>query len=136
MQQLKLSDPFARDNLHVFPSDKQKFGDTFFMDVNKTRELLENKTITDTLEDYDNVNYNQTLRAKRLRAPVIVSDEDSHVKSIKQIEDFPYSILVSSTDKDLQVVEEEPMSLWTEESKTIIVQSTGATRIVVPKEVK
>ena len=131
-----ICDPFARDNLHVFPSDKQKFGDTFFMDVNKTRELLENKTITDTLEDYDNVNYNQTLRAKRLRAPVIVSDEDSHVKSIKQLEDFPYSILVSSTDKDLQIVEEEPMSLWTKESKTIIVQSTGATRIVVPKEVK
>ena len=126
-----ICDPFARDNLHVFPSDKQKFGDTFFMDVNKTRELLESMK---TLEDYEKVNYNQTLRAKRLRAPVIVVENDTHIEAVKDITDFPYAVLVSETDKDIQVVDEEPMSLWSEESKNIIVTSTGGTRIIAPKE--
>ena len=30
-----ICDPFAREQLHVFPSDKQKFGDTFLINVNK-----------------------------------------------------------------------------------------------------
>jgi len=43
---------------------------------------------------------------------------------------------VSETDEDIQVVDEAPMSLWSAESKNIIVQSTGGTRIIVPREVK
>ena len=128
-----ICDPFARDQLHVFPSNKQKFGDTFFMDVNKTRELLADMN---TLEDYEKVNYNQTLRATRLRPPVIVVEDDTHVEAVKKIEDFPYAVLVSETDKDITVVDEEPMALWTPESKNIIVTSTGGTRIIVPKEAK
>ena len=128
-----ICDPFARDQLHVFPSNKQKFGDTFFIDVNKTRELIDDM---ESLEDYEKINYNQTLRTQRLRAPVIVSKRDTHTKSLKDIDEFPYVTLVSKTDEDIQVVDEEPMSLWTAESKNIIVQSTGATRIIVPREVK
>ena len=33
-----ICDPFAREQLHVFPSDEQKFGDTFLVDVNKLKE--------------------------------------------------------------------------------------------------
>jgi len=128
-----ICDPFARDQLHVFPSSKQKFGDTFFIDVNKTRELIDNM---ESLEDYEKINYNQTLRTQRLRAPVIVSKSDTHTKTLKDIDEFPYVTLVSKTDEDIQVVDEEPMSLWTADSKNIIVQSTGATRIIVPREVK
>jgi hypothetical protein len=128
-----ICDPFARDQLHVFPSNKQKFGDTFFIDVNKTRELLGSMK---TLEDYEKVNYNQTLRATRLRPPVIIVEDDTHVDAVKQIEDFPYAVLVSETDKDISVADEEPMALWSAESKNIIVTSTGGTRIIVPKEAK
>ena len=128
-----ICDPFARDQLHVFPSNKQKFGDTFFIDVNKTREIIGEMK---SLEDYEKINYNQTLRTQRLRAPVIVSKSDTHTKTVKEIDNFPYAVLVSETDEDIQVVDEEPMSLWTAESKNIIVQSTGATRIIVPREVK
>ena len=128
-----ICDPFARDQLHVFPSSKQKFGDTFFIDVNKTRELIGDMT---SLEDYEKINYNQTLRTQRLRAPVIVSKSDTHTKSVKDIDNFPYAVIVSETDEDIQVVDETPMSLWSAESKNIIVQSTGGTRIIVPREVK
>ena len=36
-----ICDPFARDQLHVFPSDLQDYGDTFFVDVNKAKAVLE-----------------------------------------------------------------------------------------------
>ena len=128
-----ICDPFARDQLHVFPSDKQKFGDTFFIDVNKTREIIDDM---ESLEDYEKINYNQTLRTQRLRAPVIVSEGDTHTKTVKEIDNFPYAVLVSETDKDIQVIDEEPMSLWSQEKKNIIVTSIGGTRLIVPREVK
>jgi hypothetical protein len=128
-----ICDPFAREQLHVFPSDKQKFGDTFLVNVNKLRELI---TDMESLGDYEKINYNQHQRAKRLSAPVIVSEGDTHVSSINAEFDFPYATFVSSTDKDIQVIDTEPMSLWSPETKNIIITSTGGTRITVPKEAK
>jgi hypothetical protein len=128
-----ICDPFAREQLHVFPSDKQKFGDTFLVNVNKLRELI---TDMESLGDYEKINYNQHQRAKRLSAPVIVTEGDTHVSSIDAEFDFPYATFVSSTDKDIQAIDTEPMSLWSPETKNIIITSTGGTRITVPKEAK
>jgi len=127
-----LCDPFARDQLHVFPSEQQKFGDTFFIDVNKTRTVLESIT---SLEDYEKINFNQTMRASRVKEPTIIVSEDSHINAINVDTDFPYVILVSETDKDI-VTTYEPMNLWSPRSKNIIVTSEGATKIVVPREAK
>jgi len=128
-----ICDPFAKDQLHVFPSDRQKFGDTFLIDVNKLRELIEDMNI---LEDYVKVNYNQSLRAKRLPAPVIVTEGDTHVSSINTQFDFPYAVFTTSDNKEIAIDDIEPMSLWTPESKNIQITSVGGTRIVVPKEAK
>jgi hypothetical protein len=43
---------------------------------------------------------------------------------------------LSEDNKDLQVTDEEPISLWSSDTKNIVITSTGGTRIVVPKEVK
>jgi hypothetical protein len=128
-----ISDPFAKDQLHVFPSGKQKFGDTFFIDVNKTREIIDEMQ---TLEDYHKVNYNGTIKAARLPEPVIITSDDTHVDAIKLVDGFPYATLITSDNVNVQAGELEPMSLWSPESKNIIMTSTGATRIVVPKEAK
>jgi len=125
-------DPFSRDNLHVFPSEKQKFGDTFFVDVNKLRELISS---VELLENYK-VNYNQAQRATRLPAPVVVVNEDTHSNAVNYLQDFPYTVLVSEDNKDIDTVEVEPMSLWDPSSKNIIVTSVGATKIIVPTEIK
>jgi len=127
-----ICDPFARDNLHVFPSDKQKFGDTFFVDVNKLRETL--KEITD-LEEFNKINYNQYQRVKRLTPPTIVTN-DTHVNSVSIDFDFPYSVFVTEDNKDINVNDVEPISLWSLEKKNILITTTGATRIIVPKEIK
>jgi len=128
-----ICDPFAREQLHVFPSDKQKFGDTFLINVNKLRELISEMNV---LEDYNKVNYNQHQRAKRLPSPIIITEGDTHVSSIDTNFDFPYATFVTIDNKDIQVIDSEPMSLWDIESKTIQVTSVGGTRIVVPKEIK
>ena len=127
-----ICDPYAKDQLHVFPSDKQKFGDTFLIDVNKLRSLIEDM---DMLEDYEKINYNQHQRVKRLPAPTIISG-DTHCDSIQQEFDFPYAIFKTNDNKDLNVVDNEPMNLWAPNTKNIIVTSTGGSRIIVPKEAK
>jgi hypothetical protein len=126
-------DPFAKEQLHVFPSDKQKFGDTFLVDVNKLRALIADMSM---LEDYEKINYNQHQRAKRLPAPKITSLDDTHFKDARQQFDFPYAILTTYDNIDLREVDYEPMSLWTPDSKNVIITSTGATRVVVPQEAK
>lgn len=125
-------DPFSRDNLHVFPSGKQKFGDTFFIDVNNARELIAE---LEQLEHFTKVNYNNTVKAERLPEPVIVISDDTHTNSVNKITDFPYATFITSDNVGIDKVEVEPMNLWSPETKNIYVTSTGSTRIVVPKEI-
>jgi hypothetical protein len=127
-------DPFAKENLHVFPSNGQKFGDTFLLDVNKTKEII---GTLELLQQYDKVNYNQTLRARRLNPPTITTTGDSHVNSINTKFDFPYAVFVTEDNKDIiTIADNEPMNLWAPNTKNITITSTGGTRIIVPKEAK
>jgi hypothetical protein len=128
-----ICDPYAKDQLHVFPSDKQKFGDTFLIDVNKFKSLVDDMIM---MEDYEKVNYNQHQRVKRLPAPVIITKEDTHVTNIHTDFDWPYATFVTEDNKDLDVHDNEPISLWTPDTKNILITSTGASRIIVPREAK
>lgn len=126
-------DPFAREQLHVFPSGKQKFGDTFFLDVNKAKTLIEDISL---LEEYNKVNYNSSMRVQRLNEPVIVTNDDTLVEAAKHIEGYPYAVLITEDNKLIDTVETEPMNLWSPETKTVLVTSTGGSRIIVPREAK
>ncbi len=128
-----ICDPYAKDQLHVFPSDKQKFGDTFLIDVNKFRKLIDDMIM---LEDYEKVNYNQHQRVKRLPAPVIITESDTHVDNIHAEFNWPYATFVTQDNNEINVLDPEPISLWTPDTKTILITSTGATRIIVPREAK
>jgi len=128
-----ICDPFAKENLHVFPSGAQKFGDTFLLDVNKTRYIL---TDIDKLEDYTKINYNNSVRADRLPEPIIITDDDTHINSVKNINGFPYATLITSDNKNIDKLTIEPMNLWSQETKNILITSTGSSRITVPKEAK
>jgi hypothetical protein len=128
-----ICDPYAKEQLHVFPSDRQKFGDTFLVNVNKLRELIADMT---KLEEYTKINYNQHQRVARLPAPTIIAEGDTHVSSINTDFDFPYAIFTSKDNTTNTVIDTEPMSLWAPDHKNIIVTTTGATRIIVPKEAK
>jgi hypothetical protein len=128
-----ICDPFAKEQLHVFPSDKQKFGDTFLIDVNKFRSLVDDMIM---MEDYEKINYNQHQRVKRLAPPTIITEDDTLTKAIFTDFSFPYAVFKTVDNRDVDVIDTEPISLWTNESKNIVVTSTGGTRIIVPKEAK
>lgn len=127
-----ICDPFSKQQLHVFPSDNQKFGDTFLIDVNKLRSLINDMQI---LEDYGRINYNQHQRVKRLPAPVFVTN-DTHTSNLKDDYNFPYAVYVTSDNQQLTSLKDiEPLALWND-NKDIVITSTGGTRIVAPKETK
>jgi hypothetical protein len=126
-----ICDPFSLEQLHVFPSDKQKFGDTFFINVNKLRILVED---LDKLENIEKINFNQHQKLKRLPAPNFVSDGDTHLNFKQYSYNFPYAVFTTSDNLIAPDINDEPISMWSVESKNILITNTGGTRIVVPKE--
>ena len=128
-----ICDPFAREQLHVFPSTTQKYGDTFLVNVNKLRELI---TGMNTLQDYDKINFNRHMVLNRYPAPEIISDDDTHTSSLDIRFDYPYVVLTTEDNKEIEKIDYEPINLWSKETKNIVIASSGATRVVVPKEVK
>ena len=128
-----ICDPFASEQLHVFPSSTQKFGDTFLVNVNKLRELIESMEI---LQDYGKINFNNHLRAKRLPAPVCVTHSDTHVDIDMSNIEFPYAVFVTEDNTNISVTntDTDDINLWSPADKNIIIASTGASRIIVPKE--
>lgn len=125
-----ICDPFAKENLHVFPSNKQKFGDTFLVDVNKMRLLINDLK---QLEDFEKVNYNQHLQARRLQAPIFVVNEDTHYNSYDVDYKFPYALFLTKDNENLLFNYNEPMSLW--HSKNIEILSTGGSLLAIPKQI-
>jgi len=129
-----ICDPFAKEQLHVFPSDKQKYGDTFLVNIDRLREQVE-KMIS--LDDYDKINFNTHQSTNRLEAPEIVVEADTHTEIIQKLDfEFPYVILKTRDNSDIRVKDDEPISLWSKRSKTITVTTSGASRIILPKEAK
>jgi hypothetical protein len=126
-----ICDPFSLEQLHVFPSDKQKFGDTFFINVNKLRILVED---LDKLESIEKINFNQHQKVKRLPAPSFVTEADTHLNFKKHTYNFPYAVFTTSDNLIAPDINDEPISMWSKESKNILITNMGGTRIVVPKE--
>ena len=126
-----ICDPFSLKQLHVFPSDKQKFGDTFFINVNDLHIFIEG---LDKLENIAKINFNQHQRVKRLPAPSFVTETDTHLNFKQHSYNFPYAVFTTSDNLIAPDLNDEPISMWSKESKNILITNTGGTRIVVPKE--
>jgi hypothetical protein len=112
--------------LHVFASNDQKFGDTFFMHVPTFAARAEKKAL---LEWYD-VNFIKTPVTRR-PMPVILHDGDSQVDAVKHTEWA--GPLATFTNYDYVPGNMITVPLWREETKTIMPISDGAGSVVVPR---
>ena len=112
--------------LHVFASDGEKFGDTFFMHVPSFKTRADSCKL---LEWYD-VNFVETTVPRR-PMPVITHNYDSQVDAVKNIEFQGPLAIFSNTDYVSGNLVTVP--LWREKTKTIVPLSAGATSVVVPK---
>ena len=111
--------------LHVFASDGEKFGDTFFMHVPTFKMRSERLELLDW---YD-LNFVGTSVPRR-PLPVVQHDFDTHVEAVKTM-DWSGPLAVFSTDG--QVEQTPPVPLWREKTKTIVPLSSGAGNVIVPK---
>jgi len=113
--------------LHVFRSNDQKFGDTFFMHVPTFAARAEKKAL---LEWYD-INFID-VSVPRNPMPVIVHDGDSQVDAVKNTEwAGPLAVFTNHDYIPGNVFNHVP--LWREQTKTITPISSGAGTVVVPR---
>ena len=112
--------------LHVFASNNQKFGDTFFMHVPTFAARAEKKEL---LEWYD-INF-VDVSVPRRPMPVIVHSNDSQVEAIKHTEWA--GPLATFTNHDYVPGTMAVVPLWREQTKTIVPISDGAGSVVVPR---
>ena len=113
--------------LHVFKSNDQKFGDTFFMHVPTFAARAEKKEL---LEWYD-VNF-VDISVPRNAMPVIVHGNDSQVDAVKNTEwAGPLAVFTNHDYIPGNVFNHVP--LWREQTKTITPISDGAGTVVVPR---
>jgi len=112
--------------LHVFRSNDQKFGDTFFMHVPTFAVRAEKKEL---LEWYD-INF-VDVSVPRNAMPVIVHSGDSQVDAVKNIEWT--GPLATFTNYDYVPGDLVTVPLWREQTKAIVPISDGAGTVVVPR---
>jgi hypothetical protein len=112
--------------LHVFPSDGEKFGDTFFMHV-PTFKLRAEKL---QLLDWYDLNF-MDKNVPRRSLPIVQHSYDTHVEAVKNL-DFkgPLAIFTIQDDQEYTT---PAIPLWREKTKTIVPLSNGASVCIVPK---
>ena len=112
--------------LHVFASDTEKFGDTFFMHVPTFAESAERKEL---LEWYDCNFVNAGVPRRPM--PIVQHNQDSHVDVVRT-RDFagPLAVFTQSTYMSTNLV---TVPLWREQTKTIVPLNPGASSVVVPR---
>ena len=115
--------------LHVFASDEQKFGDTFFMHVPSFAQQAEKKALL----EWTDVNYVNTPVPRR-PMPVIVHTEDSQADAVRRTDWSGPLALFTNTDYVSGNLVTVP--LWRTETKTIVPLSRGATSVIVPKSAR
>ena len=110
--------------LHVFASDGEKFGDTFYMHVPSFRQRIGQFELLDW---YD-VNF-VGVTVSRRPLPVIHHNYDTHVQAVKEIS-WLGPLAVFTTDTVEQTL---PVSLWRKKTKTVVPLSPGSSQVIVPK---
>ena len=112
--------------LHVFASDGEKFGDTFFMHVPTFRYRSEKCQL---LEWYD-VNFINTPVPRRLM-PIFKHTDDTHVEVVKtQLWAGPLALF---TTADHSIDNLPAVPLWREKTKTVVPLDMGAESVIVPR---
>jgi hypothetical protein len=119
---------WQRDMLHVFPSNEQKFGDTFYVPVRALRDKIDSLELLDWFET---VNYCDDQRVKRLPMPVVQHDLDSHVDIV--LTSNLVDPLVLYTNRAISQNSLPTVSLWRERVKTVVPLDAGAGAVIVPK---
>ena len=118
---------------HVFPSNEQKFGDTFYIHVPTFKEQINN---IELLEWYKTIHFVKELPPliSRWAIPHIETDDNSIVKSIMDHE-FKEPVVLF-TNNIVKEFTKPTINLWREKTRTVIPLTDGANTTLVPRDAK
>lgn len=121
---------WQQDLFHVFASDDQKFGDTFYVHVPSFLQKSQNLKL---LEWLDGINYELDITVPRKPVPSHQHNYDSHVEAVREYQ-FNAPVVQFSCDTPLATV--PAVNLWHRKTKAIMPLSKGSSRVLVPREAK
>lgn len=116
--------------LHVFPSNEQKFGDTFFMHVPSFLDKIKDAKL---LEWFDTLHFISGISVTRYQLPKIQYHSDTLVDVIKNHEfQQPVVQFYRHTPCDIMPT----VNLWRTVTKTTIPVAADNSTIIAPREIK
>jgi len=119
-------DAFQDRLLHVFASNENKFGDTFYMHV----ASFKHKIHEFELLDWYDLNFADTVVPRR-PLPVIRHTNDSQVDTVKtQSWHGPLAVFAAH---DQPVGDVPAVSLWRDKTKTIVPLNASGSSVIVPR---
>ena len=116
--------------LHVFASNEQKFGDTFFMHV---PSFVRNAAQDIELLDWYDINFVDALSVPRWPMPVIIHDFDTHTDAVKNLYTITDPLVLFQTQSQKSEDNLPTVPLWREKTKTVTPLSKGASSVIVPR---
>ena len=119
------------DMLHVFASNNQKFGDTFYIHVPSFLKKTEKLAL---LEWFETIHFVPDISIPRRPIPMVLHDHDSQVDAVKAHEFTTPVALFSTMPIETDYI--PTVNLWREQVKTVTPLTAGASIIVVPREAK
>ena len=119
---------YQHDMLHVFSSRKQKFGDTFYVHVPSFLRKTKNLKILEWFETLHFID----AQVPRYGIDYVPYDTDSVVNAVWKHE-FRNPLAVFSR---FEHVVPPTISLWQQQTKTVVPLTKGSTSVLIPREVK
>jgi hypothetical protein len=121
---------WQRDMLHVFPSSEQKFGDTFYIPVQKFKE-----NPGELLEWFDTICF-QDQTVPRFAPPIVYKSKTDTIAELAKSAKFNGPIGVLTTDPTLQMYPEvvPAINLWRKETRTIVPITKSHSIAVFPRD--
>ena len=121
---------WQQDMLHVFPSNEQKFGDTFYVHVPSFLAKTEKLKV---LEWFETLHFVEGKSVKRYLHNTVMYNSDSVVDAIWNHE---FKEPVALFYRNNRMVYAPTISLWQERTKTVVPLSEGGECVLVPREAK
>jgi hypothetical protein len=116
--------------LHVFASNEQKFGDTFYIHVPSFLRETENLAL---LEWFDTIHFVEDIQVPRRSVPVVQHTHDTHVQAVWEY-DFQDPVVEFTVTNYRGAA--PAVNLWRESVRDVTPLTPGASRVLVPRDVK
>jgi hypothetical protein len=123
-------EPWQREMIHCWPSNRQRRGDTFYIHVESFKaQMVE----LELLDWFNVINYVEDYTVERYDMPIHVYEGDDLITEIKRY-DFqtPYVTFTNQPDLSLTMTN----CLWSAKDRTVVRATRSGATCIVPRDLK